>query len=140
MRKQPKRRAPQPPPDETQLLPLAALAKLLPCVRGNKPPNRSTLYRWSTRGLQTRSGHRARLQARFVGGTLCASLADAQRFFDSIDDVEWVPPKHPRSVAEEAALEKQGREAVEALIASGFIKERYPGELLEPLKKGRGTE
>ncbi len=42
--------------DPQALMPLMKLAKQLPCVRGEKPPHYTTLYRWATRGLQSRSG------------------------------------------------------------------------------------
>ena len=80
--------------DGEQLLPLSQLAKQLPCVRGDMPPNRSTLYRWATTGLKSRSGRRIRLEDRFVGGTLCASLGDVKRLSDRKDDIDYIPSEY----------------------------------------------
>lgn len=70
-----------------ELEPLAKLAANLPAVRGRRPPNRSTLYRWATVGLRSRAGEMVRLRTQFVGGTRCSTLADLERFFAARDDV-----------------------------------------------------
>jgi|GEM_PF-7123928 hypothetical protein len=105
------------PAGETDLLPLAALAKLLPIVRGSKPPNRSTLYRWATVGLKSRSGERIRLETQFVGGTLCATLDDVRRFCDSLDDVEWQPPAVYRNRREEERMRREADAAFALAMA-----------------------
>jgi len=99
-----------------ELLPLAALAKLLPRVRGRKPPNRSTLYRWATKGLKSRSGRRVRLETRFVGGTLCATLDDVNRLGDSLDDVEWQPTVY-RNKREEERMRREADAAFALAMA-----------------------
>jgi hypothetical protein len=89
------------------LLSLSELAKRLPCVRGSKPPNRSTLYRWATVGLKSRSGQRIRLQTQFVGGTLCAGMDDVSRLCDSLDDVEPPAPPVYRNKREEERMRRE---------------------------------
>lgn len=104
----------QPAPDE--LLPLSELAKWLPVVRGRKPPNRTTLYRWATVGLKSRSGVSVRLETQFVGGTLCASLDAVNRFSDSRDDVEW-KPKIYRNKREEERMRREADRAFALAMA-----------------------
>lgn len=101
---------------DSTLLPLSVLAKRLPAVRGDKPPSRTTLYRWATVGLKSRSGQCVRLEATLIGGTICASLDDVGRFSDSLDDVEWRPRVY-RSRREESRLRKEGRAAIRQALA-----------------------
>jgi hypothetical protein len=104
-----------------ELLPLSELAKRLPAVRGRKPPNRTTLYRWATVGLKSRSGRRIRLQTTFVGGTLCASLADVERLSAQKDD--RVPiPREPTSMREEQRMRRRAEAARKELRAMGILK------------------
>jgi hypothetical protein len=107
--------------DDDQLLPLSQLAKLLPVVRGNKPPNRSTLYRWATTGLKSRSGQRIRLEAQFIGGTLCASLEDVRRLCDQKDDIDFTPSEY-RSQREEQEMRQRAEAARSRLRAVGFLR------------------
>lgn len=69
--------------DDAEPLPLTELAKRLPAVRGSKPPSRATVYRWATVGLKSQGSRRVKLKTQFVGGTICASLADVREFFDA---------------------------------------------------------
>lgn len=97
-----------------QLLPLTKLAASLPPVRGGRPPNRTTLYRWATTGLKCRSGQRVKLDAEFVGGTLCSSIAAVQRLSRQRGErpvTDWQPPATQRDLAErqrraDAAMER----------------------------------
>lgn len=93
-----------------ELLPLAELATRLPAVRGRQPPNRSTLYRWATKGLKSRAGRCVRMETKFVGGTICASLDDANRFFDTLDDREFRPTQYRNG----REAERMSREADKA--------------------------
>lgn len=102
--------------EPTQLLPLTELAAHLPCVRGKKRPHYTTLYRWATQGLKSRSGLNIRLETKFVGGTICASLDDVNRFFDSLDDVEW-QPKLYRNTREEERMRREADDAFARAIA-----------------------
>jgi hypothetical protein len=111
---------------ETDLHSLADLAKLLPKLRSGKPVNRSTVYRWATVGLKSKSGVRVRLEARPMGGTLVASLADVRRFNEALDEVEWMPPASPMSAREEAAMKARGEAAWKSLVDCGFIKRKEP--------------
>src|SRR5437016_2097904 len=96
--------------DKTELVSLKELAKRIPRVRGAKPVNYTTIYRWATIGLQSRSGRMMRLVTTNVGGTLCASLDDLNRFFDSLDDIEWTPPVY-RNKREEERMKREADEA-----------------------------
>jgi hypothetical protein len=101
--------------DDTPL-PLSELAKRLPAVRGTKPPHRATLYKWATKGLKSRSGQCVRLETQFVGGTLCASLADIERFGDNLNDVDYQPTVY-RNRREEKRMRLEADRAFAAAIA-----------------------
>lgn len=102
---------------EDELLPLTELATRLPAIRAGKPPNRSTLYRWATKGLKSRAGQCVRMETKFVGGTICASLDDANRFFDSLDDRAWQPTPYYRNRREEEAMRRRGDAAMKEALA-----------------------
>lgn len=106
--------------DDDDLLPLSELAKRLPAVRGQRPPNRSTLYRWATVGLKSRGGERIRLDATFIGGTLCASLADVRRLGQKKCDADFRQPEVVSDREREAAR-KRGEAAMERLKQAGFV-------------------
>ena len=89
--------------------PLARAAKLLPTVRGKKPPHPMTLYRWATVGLKARSGERVQLETTFVGGTLVTSREALRRFFERKDDVEYSSPT--TSSTDSSRLQCQADEA-----------------------------
>ena len=59
-----------------KLVSLANAAKLLPKRRGNRDVNVSTVYRWTTAGLQG-----VRLESVQVGGTRCTTSEALARFF-----------------------------------------------------------
>ena len=101
---------------DATLLPLTELAKLLPAVRGSKSPHRATLYRWATRGVKSRSGLPVLLETQFVGGTICASLADVSRFCERIDDVDYVPTVY-RNTREASAMRKRSKGSITKAIA-----------------------
>ena len=65
---------------------LARAAKLLPVVRGSRPPHPLTLYRWAAVGLKAKSGKRIFLETDFVGGTRVTSLKALERFFSRKND------------------------------------------------------
>jgi len=102
--------------NEQELLPLAELAKRLPSVRG-KSIHRATVYRWAAKGLKSRAGQCVRLETKFVGGTLCASLDDANRFFDELDDLDWKPTPY-RNRREEDRMRREGRAAILMALAT----------------------
>jgi hypothetical protein len=112
---------------DRELLSLNELAKRLPQVRG-KPINRSTIYRWATTGLKSKSGHIVRLETRFIGGTRCASVADVEDFGRAIDDIAWSPPKLSLNAKEKAAMRERGLAAAEELRRLGVFK---PGVQIE---------
>lgn len=103
------------------LEPLAKLAEKLPMIRGDRRPNRSTLYRWATGGLRSRSGEVVRLATQFVGGTLCSTMADLERFFAAINDVR-PPPAIDRALTarEQAEWDRRGAEAMRRLKRFGL--------------------
>ena len=67
-----------------EIRPLSAWARLL-IGRGQKggPMNRSTLYRWATRGLRG-----VRLEVIQIGGTTCTSKTALQAFFNALTEAE----------------------------------------------------
>src|SRR3954470_17537431 len=95
----------------SQVLPLAQLARQLPAALGDRPPNRSTLYRWATTGLKSRAGQRIRLECEFIGGTLCSRVGALLRLGQQKDDRAWqeVPVVSQR---ERADMEQRAREAM----------------------------
>jgi hypothetical protein len=62
----------------------AEAAKRLPALRGGKPVNPSTLWRWTTRGVRARNSILVRLEAIKVGGTCCTSDEALRRFFHAL--------------------------------------------------------
>jgi hypothetical protein len=62
----------------------AEAAKRLPTLRGGKPVNPSTVWRWTTRGVRARNGVLVRLESLKVGGTGCTSDQALQRFFHAL--------------------------------------------------------
>jgi hypothetical protein len=59
----------------------AEAARRLPALRGGKPVNPSTVWRWTTRGVRNRDGVLVRLETIKVGGTCCTSDEALVRFF-----------------------------------------------------------
>ena len=62
----------------------AEAAQRLPSLRGGKPVNPSTVWRWTTRGIRARDGMLVRLEAIKVGGTCCTSDEALLRFFRAL--------------------------------------------------------
>ena len=72
----------------------AEAAKRLPTLRGSKPVNTSTVWRWTKRGVRARNGVPVRLEAIKVGGTCCTSDQALQRFFRALS-ADDSPPSLP---------------------------------------------
>ncbi len=103
------------------VMPLARAARGLEIVRGDKPPCPQTLVRWADVGLKTASGRRVKLETVYVGGTRMTSEAALQRFFDRLNDVEYIPV--PESAERERQrLEQQSEEAMQRMRATGMIR------------------
>jgi hypothetical protein len=64
----------------------AEAAQRLPALRGGKPVNPSTLWRWTTRGVRARHGVLVRLETIKLGGTCCTSDQALVRFFQALTD------------------------------------------------------
>jgi hypothetical protein len=62
----------------------AEAAKRLPALRGGKPVNPSTVWRWTTRGVRARDGTLVRLESLKIGGTCCTSDQAVLRFFRAL--------------------------------------------------------
>lgn len=97
-----------------ELKPLAEIATLLPAVRGRKSPHRSTLYRWATSGLKSRSGERIRLESEFVGGTICSTLEAVRRLGKRKCDLDWQPISTV-SEREKKEMESRAEAAIQRL-------------------------
>jgi len=69
----------------------AEAAKRLPTLRGGKPVNPSTVWRWTTRGVRARHGVLVRLESLKVGGTGCTSDQALLRFFRALSDEKAQP-------------------------------------------------
>jgi hypothetical protein len=106
-----------------KLLPLSRIAELLPAVRGDKPPNRSTLYKWAKYGLTSRAGRKIYLATEFVGGTLCTTLDDVYRLGRQKDDLDLPPPtRRPTTARQRAAADKRVAAAMDRLRSAGIVK------------------
>jgi hypothetical protein len=70
----------------------AEAAKRLPTLRGSKPVNTSTVWRWTKRGVRARNGVPVRLEAIKVGGTCCTSDQALLRFFRALSADDVQPP------------------------------------------------
>jgi hypothetical protein len=64
----------------------AGAAGRLPSLRGGKPVNPSTIWRWTTRGVRNRQGAVIRLECLKVGGTGCTSDQALMRFFRALSE------------------------------------------------------
>ena len=95
-------------------LTLSKAAKTLPRVRGGKPPNPLTLYRWATSGLKAKSGKRVFLETEFVGGTRVTSVEALERFFARKRDCYYEPLTFKRE-REQKALQREAEQAVSRL-------------------------
>jgi hypothetical protein len=72
----------------------AEAAGRLPALRGGKPVNPSTVWRWTTRGVRARDGIVVRLESIKIGGTGCTSDEALLRFFRALsaDDRQPASP------------------------------------------------
>lgn len=88
-----------------QMYSLAQAARLLPAIRGGKPPHPATLYRWATAGRKSRSGRIVRLGMWLFGGTNCTSIEALCRFFDGLNDLptDSQPPRPIGNVLDSTA-------------------------------------
>jgi hypothetical protein len=89
----------------------AEAAQRLPSLRGGKPVNPSTVWRWTTRGIRARDGMLVRLESIKVGGTCCTSDEALLRFFRALSAGE---PQSPTSVIAPSGPIKQPGEARES--------------------------
>ena len=106
--------------DEHELRTLAKIARLLPVVRGDKPPHPATLYRWATVGIRADSGRIIKLKTVFVGATRLTCLAWMKEFQAARNDVEYMPL--PESAERELKhLDQQAAESMRRMRASGLI-------------------
>ena len=81
----------------------AEAARRLPALRGGKPVNPTTLWRWTTRGVRGPGGAPVRLDAIKVGGTTCTSDEALARFFRALS----LGDQQPAAVAGVAAPQPQ---------------------------------
>jgi hypothetical protein len=79
-------------PLSEKLRSFAEAAQRLPALRGGKPVNPSTVWRWTTRGVRARTGILVRLEAIRVGGTCCTSDEALRRFFRALSAENPQPP------------------------------------------------
>ncbi|HEY7157267.1 MAG TPA: DUF1580 domain-containing protein [Gemmataceae bacterium] len=70
----------------------AEAARRLPALRGGKPVNTSTVWRWTKRGVRARNGAHVRLESLKVGGTCCTSDQALLRFFQALSEDDSSPP------------------------------------------------
>jgi hypothetical protein len=95
-------------PSTEKLRSFAEAARRLPALRGGKPVNPSTVWRWTRRGVRARDGRIVRLEAIRVGGTCCTSDEALLRFFRALsaDDpqspTKVIDPSGPINPADEA--------------------------------------
>ncbi len=103
--------------DHTQetVLPFSQAARRLPSLRGDKPVNPATLWRWAKCGVLARSGVRIRLETIRIGGSTCTSMEALQRFITALtaDGTEQQP------IAPALAGKRQ-RDTEERLDAAGI--------------------
>ncbi len=108
---------------------LPEAARKLPPLRGDKPPHRTTLVRWSTDGRRSRTGKRVHLRIWLVGGTNLTSTQALLEFFVQLNDVKPTDNtvEANRTLFEKkqptvTSLEKKAKQALEILRRRGRIK------------------
>jgi hypothetical protein len=106
--------------DTEDVLSLAKAARLLPAVRGSKPPHPTTLVRWATVGIKSVSGRTVTLETVFIGGTRMTSKQALARFIARRNDAEFKPMTESAE-RERTYLEKQAAEAMQRMRAAGLI-------------------
>jgi hypothetical protein len=85
------------------VVPFAEAARRLPRLRGDRPVNPATLWRWATSGLRG-----IRLETCRVGGTRCTSLEALARFFAALEGRKVPPAPVPTPGKVEAELDRIG--------------------------------
>jgi len=107
--------------EQESYMTLARAAKMLPRVRGNKPPHPLTLYRWATKGLKAKSGHRVYLETTFVGGTRVTSVEALERFFAQKNDGRCrTPTFQAQGSKNRKSLEREAKQAIAQLRERGM--------------------
>ena len=91
---------------------LSAAPRRAPRLRGGRPINTATFYRWASRGCRG-----VRLETIQIGGTKCTSQEALQRFFDRLSNPERDAsckegdsarsPSDPRRRREAEAIERE---------------------------------
>jgi hypothetical protein len=66
------------------VMPLSVAARLVPPIRGNKPPHYLTLVKWATKGIKTFGDEQIVLETFFVGATRVTTAAALVRFFERV--------------------------------------------------------
>ena len=102
-----------------QCVSLSEAAKLLPRVRGRKPPHPMTLYRWAVTGLKANSGQRVQLETTWVGGTRMTSIDALERFFARKNDPSTGLNAEPSALS----LKRSASRAVSILKQKGMLHE-----------------
>jgi hypothetical protein len=81
------------------LIGFAAAARRLPALRGDRPVNPSTIFRWATAGVRSAAGI-VRLEAMRLGGRWLTSVEALERFAAALTpDFSAQAPEAPRSPA-----------------------------------------
>jgi Protein of unknown function (DUF1580) len=74
--------------------PFAEAARRLPRLRGNRPVNPATIWRWASHGLRG-----VRLETVRIGGTICTSSEALRRFFAALAGDRPAPIAHVKSAS-----------------------------------------
>jgi len=82
------------------VMPLSVAARLLPPIRGDKPPHYLTLVRWATNGVRTVGDEQIVLETFFIGSTRVTTAAALRQFCERItaarNSVESPRKRRPR--------------------------------------------
>jgi hypothetical protein len=117
--------------DDEELLPLSKAARLLPVVRGEKPPHPATLSRWTTTGIRAASGKIIKLKTVFVGGTRMTKPAWIKDFLARRNDVDDQTLSETTE-QEEKLLQEQAAQSMRRMREAGLID--APGRDRDPMK------
>jgi hypothetical protein len=85
------------------VIPFAEAARRLPRLRGDRPVNPSTFWRWASSGLRG-----VVLETCRVGGTRCTSLEAMTRFFAALEGRRVNPAPTQKPGETEAELDHLG--------------------------------
>jgi hypothetical protein len=91
----------------------AETARRLPALRGGKPVNPATVWRWTTRGVRSRNGVLVRLEAIRVGGTCCTSDEALHRFFRALSSDTALGRLEPSALDTDSRTSEPGQSAAE---------------------------